>query len=458
MHRTISKIFDEDQELSSQAKHPSEYTMLKHGANEIPYVPIEPNLLFFTDKLLQIRYFRVLYIDQNRNAISKEFGYNILSFYIYLTIFLLISLGVVISLFGSNKLSKDQLIFHVVYISIIFLYMYSILFALLKSIRFIYYNRIMYMILGIMTYLYMIFGTSFVLSGLIDDKKESNLIPMTAGMVGFTYYYRRILFDSYRHLVLTLIPILIIYLAINLVYNDTFPYCIIGEFAAIALFLITQIIESHSVENRTIQLFYRMEKEQESHFDDDIIHKSADGNENNYFNSVTELIISKCDFIVKEIKYATSVIIFKDVKNRLKNAQIEMNYIRSRVTKLDYSENFDLSSQDIDEQDKEFISQNFLKKTSLAQRQAPMPKSINLETITSNVFSTRVLIQEIIDYIPKVGQEWNFNIFYIKEKTGRSISVIATYLFTKLNIEDFLFVSEQEFFNYFDSLEKVNYI
>ncbi|OMJ67100.1 hypothetical protein SteCoe_35823 [Stentor coeruleus] len=455
MNRSISKMYDEDQELSDQAKHPSEYSILKHDKNEIPFIPVDPNLLFFHDKTMQNRYFEILYISQTTNTISKEFRYNLLSFYIYLTGFMLIALGIVISLFEDQKISVNQLVFHLSSIFSILFYSYFLLFCILKSIRIVRINRVLYMLLGFLTYLYMIFGAIHVLSSFTGDT-STGYIPMTAGIIGFTYSYRRILFDSYRHLVLTLIPILIIYLSINLIYSETLTYNTIGEFAAIALFVITQIIETHVVENRTIQLFYRMEREQDTFFDDEI-HKPNVENENSYFHSVIELIINKCDFIIKEIKYAASIVIYKDVKTRLKNVQNEINVIRNKVSKLDYIETFEITSQDIDEEDREFISQNYLNVSSLPNKSYPITKDINVEgQKTSFIFNSKLLIKEVVDHISKVGYEWNFNVFYLNEMTGRSISVFAVYLFKKLSIEDILYCSEQEFFNYFDSLEKVN--
>lgn len=455
MNRSISKMYDEDQELSGQAKHPSEYSILKHDNNEIPFIPVDPNLLFFRDKTMQNRYFEILYIGQTTNTISKEFRYNLLSFFIYLTGFMLIALGVAISLFKDQKISINQLIFHLSCIFFILFYAYSLLFCILKSIRIVRINRVLFMLLGFLTYLYMIFGATEILSSFAEDDNNSGKIPMTAGIIGFTYSYRRILFDSYRHIVLTLIPILIIYLSINLIYSEIFTYSIIGEFAAIALFVITQIIETHVVENRTIQLFYRMEREQDT-FSDDETHKPNNENENSYFHSVIELIINKCDFIMKEIKYATSVIIFKDVKNRLKNAQNEISVIRNKVSKLDYIETFEITSQDIDEDDREFISQNYLNVSPLPNKNSRLTKDANIESQnTSFIFNSKLLTQEVVSYISKLGFEWNFNIFYVNEKTGRSISVLAVYLFKKLNIEEILCCSEQEFLNYFDNLEKV---
>jgi hypothetical protein len=95
----------------------------------------------------------------------------------------------------------------------------------------------------------------------------------------------------------------------------------------------------------------------------------------------------------------------------------------------------------------------------LPNKASRLTKDTNIESQkTSFIFNSKLLIQEVVNYISKVGFEWNFNVFYVHEKTGRSISVLAVYLFKKFNIEEILCCSEQEFFNYFDSLEKVIYM
>ena len=452
--RSISRLYEEDNELSSQAKYASEYSVLNHEVHEIPNIPIEPNLLSFSDAKMRLRYFKVLYISPNTGSISKEFYSNLLDFYLVTTLYLIIILAVVILLYANNEISEQ--LFHIylgVTLSLLFLE-YAILFCLNKIRKVIYYSQSIFMGFGMVLYLFMIIGNTQVLSGITSDTQATDLIPFSVGIIVFTYSFRRILFDSYRYLTLTLVPVLIIYLALNLIYSKQNTYSFLGEFAVIAVSLVTQIIESHQVESRTIQLFYRMEKEQEKYYDNENLKES----ENNRGESLpfTDSVLTKIDFIYKEIKAAASVIIFKDVKCRLKIVLSELLNLQTKLKSMNYSEKFDVASKDIDEEDREFILQNYQSVVAItiknASRKASSPKHANN---SSKMLTSKYFLNEISLQLAKIGVEWNFNIFEIKDKTGSCIPIIAMHLFSTSSISQSLLVPEDVYFNYFEKLDKV---
>ena len=403
MQESDSKQFEEDHNFISQAKHPSEYSILKHDQNEVPVLPINPNLLFFKDKALQTRYHQVLYLKDDLLSLSKEFSYSLLTFYIFLTFYLMIVLSVVLSLSFSNQIVSSHLVFHLSMLGFITFYAYGLLFCIKKYAKVVYYNKTLFFILGNIVYLYMIIGNSQVLSGITNDKHETNKVPLTIGIIAFTYIYRRVLFDSYKHVLFTLLPALLVFLLLNLVYSNENLYSILGEFAVMGLSLFLSIIDSQNVENQTIQLFYRLEREKElSLFDYDL----SKPNSISPRGASTESLVQKCDFIIKEIKYATSIIMYKDVKARLKNLQNELSVIKNFVGKIEKDEKFEIQAQDIDEQDKLFIYQNYLTFPILLQRFESTTNNYTYITtikLTSS-FST-TLKNETSEYLSKIGSE-----------------------------------------------------
>ena len=452
--RSISRIYDEDNELSSQAKYPSEYSVLKHELHEIPNVPIEPNLLSFSDAKMRLRYFKVLYVNPNTGAMSKEFYYNLLDFYIVTTLYLVIVLAVIILLYSNNEIS-EQLFYIYLGPALVLLFMaYAILFCLNKSKKAIYHSQSIFMVFGMILYLFMIIGNTQVLSGITSDTHGTDLIPFSIGIIVFTYSFRRILFDSYRYVALTLVPVLIIYLALNLIYSNQNSYSLLGEFAVIAVSLVTQIVESHKVESRTVQLFYRMEKEVEKYYDNEDTKKSKTNQDESH--SFTDSILTKIDFIYKEIKAASSVIIFKDVKGRLKIVLTELLNLQMKLRNMDYSEKFEEGSKDIDEEDREFISQNYRSVITaiktVPNRKASSPKHTNY---SSKILTSKYFLTEISLELAKIGVDWNFNIFQIKEETGSCIPIIAMQIFSTSTISQSLLVPEEIYFSYFEKLEQV---
>jgi hypothetical protein len=296
-----------------------------------------------------------------------------------------------------------------------------------------------------------------VFQGITGDDCRSHLFPTIVEIVGFTYSYRRVLFDSYRHLVFTLIPVLIILLVLLLTYSHDPFFTVLSEFAAVSLFVVSQIVEINIVENRTIQLFYRMEKEESGH---EINLKKNKGKED-YFesenkNSLAKSLEKKCDFVISELKYAASVIIFKDVKTRLKKAQSELLKIKSKIEKITSDTNFEIVTHDLDAEDKEFIAQNFLKVSTIGRPNSNKRKTRNLNS-SSKLIQTLSILSGLHDYLSKLGKDWNLNIFYIQEKTSKTISVVSAYIFSQHVLERTLKVSEETFVSFFDLVESVSF-
>ena len=79
------------------------------------------------------------------------------------------------------------------------------------------------------------------------------------------------------------------------------------------------------------------------------------------FCTETELLIQTCNKIKKTIKDACTVIIFKDVKDSLKLAQIELEQVKQRIGRAEYLNDVKIEQHELlDPEDKEFISQNFI--------------------------------------------------------------------------------------------------
>ena len=452
MNRSVSKLFDEYQELTSQARNPSEYLVLKHDQNEFPNLPVNPNLLFLSDKNMRARYFKILYIDPNTFSISKEFSYNLLNFYLYFSLIMIFNLVLSIFLFQDSKISSNFFIYHIVCTSFFLSFGYFFLLALQKSHRAILINRRFFTVFGFLMYVYLIFGSSQVFENISSDSMGSHLIPTLVEIFGLTYTYRRLLFDCYRCIGSTLIPVLILYLAINLIYSNVSVYTTLTEFCCFMLFAVLQVAESHSVENRTIQLFYRMEKEEQGVQDNN--KKSFDSGCKEK-NSTIESLENKCEYVITEIKHAISVIIFRDVKDRLKKARTELIKIKNKISSIEYPTDISQVANGLDEQDKAFIAENYLKNSTLRIRPSSRTTKPDTRVINLRTDLNQSTLQQIENYLTKLGSEWNINPFYIEERTGKTFSVISIYIFKIANLSETLKIPEDHFSSFFEVLEQV---
>ena len=176
-------------------------------------------------------------------------------------------------------------------------------------------------------------------------------------MIGFIYYYRIILFDYHRYIVfiisftLILNGILTFYLSPE---NTTEKTC---EYLLTSLVLILQAIESYKVSMNSANIFYRLFTEEERNVIAEEDHKEA----NVEFISESEIAVEKCDKIIKEITNTKKIIIFKEVRDRLKSSIRSLRSIRKYLGRGEGPAAISLNQKSqIDDEDKQFIVQNFL--------------------------------------------------------------------------------------------------
>ena len=81
----------------------------------------------------------------------------------------------------------------------------------------------------------------------------------------------------------------------------------------------------------------------------------------NYINTEIELLVLLCERIKKNVKSAYSLIMFKDIKAKLKTALGELDNLKKRITGDIFRQAVVIENNlHIDEQDKAFISQVFM--------------------------------------------------------------------------------------------------
>ena len=119
-----------------------------------------------------------------------------------------------------------------------------------------------------------------------------------------------------------------------------------------------QIIDTQKSEYSMKKDFWIQHKEEK-------IHKAntnvRDEDVDDDFHTETELLIRACDKIKQTLKHVCSVIIFKDVRDYLKQASIELEQIKVKISKSGIKNEIKLEKKsEIDPDDKEFISQNFI--------------------------------------------------------------------------------------------------
>jgi hypothetical protein len=180
----------------------------------------------------------------------------------------------------------------------------------------------------------------------------------------------------------------------------------------------------------------------------------------NYINTEIELLVHLCDKIRKSIKCAYSLLIFKDVKARLKTALNELNSLKKRITGDIFRQAVILeNNENIDEEDKAFISQVFMQ----VSHKSIATHLTKVTTIKDQSESSPVLlfnkygIKNFDKVLEAIGTDWDFDIFFIHQSTGHSIFILSKYLCQKWGIFEEFQIPEDVFDKFFQSVEKVRF-
>src|SRR5574343_1729891 len=138
-----------NQELHTQARNPVIYNILQNDTQDNFLLPINSNSLNFNDKDIQNSYFETLYLEENERALSAEFKQNLLYFYLFYTITSLIITSTFISFHTQDLITIEELRFHILCITFILMFAFLILLLVHKTSLGLFYNKILYLVLGI---------------------------------------------------------------------------------------------------------------------------------------------------------------------------------------------------------------------------------------------------------------------------------------------------------------------
>ena len=408
-------------ELHSQARNSVQYIILKHDGNEFNEIPLNPNLLTFNAQKIHSKFLHTLYSNPNSSEISKEFSDNLIKFYLYLLLTSTIILFSVGKLYSESNLYYNTLWFHIICIFSIQKFGLIILFLVTKKRYFLLNSPQLFCIIGCIWFIYLIISNEYVLYKLLGEKISSAKINFPVILISFIYYYRLIQFDSFRHVIFPIVIVLILSITINLALSPNYSTEIISEYSLIAIYLILQAIESQSISFRTSQLYYRVYTEELNNIDieeDEELYQEH----NIELISSSELIVEKCDRVIKEIQLTRKKIMFNDLKIRLKQAIFSLKIIRKFLGHQERSEVIKFNNNsNIDSQDKEFISQNFLAATQLMPARSKWRKKTFEDMIETNSSYSKTISNESLKILDSLGHDWNFDMLELYSRTNRSI-------------------------------------
>lgn len=442
----------ENRDIYLQAKNSPIYWLLKNDTEELMSLPINTNSLQFRNKEINIKYFKELYVGKYNEELSKEFKQNLIVFYVYFTSTLLVIIGSIVS---NHQIPAKALKFHVVCCIFLLIYSYFILCLVVKTRYFLIRSREMFTSVNVFFITYTVLAHNNVLPSLLNCDDIDMHLPYSLITASFIYFFRIVTFDYYKYVVFTSAYASVLFLIAQTSLSSKPLNEKFVEYLFLTLFLALISIESYKVGVRAALIFFRLHYE-------DIKNKPMEfenRQSNEELKSGSELVIEKCDQIINEIKHTKKLIIFKDVRDRLKFSIKSLEHIKKYLGHSGMKDEFiNISdSARIDDQDKQFLVQNFLESTQfipVGQYTRNLTLKDLLMTKPRMSLSLRAL-QDSALALEKIGNDWNFNIFSLSEQAGGPVSIIAKHFFYKWDIQKILNTELDTFFRFFENIEIV---
>jgi hypothetical protein len=175
--------------------------------------------------------------------------------------------------------------------------------------------------------------------------------------------------------------------------------------------------------------------------------------------SGSELVIEKCDKVILEIKNAKRIIFFNDIRERLRSAIKAIVSIKKYLGHLGVNDEV-ISISDtanIDDQDKQFLAQNFLSITRYVPEKH-MSRHLTLKDLISQkqrISLSMSALETGAEVLQSIGFDWNLDIFKLSSELKDPLSLIGKHFFYRWDIGEVLNVDRQIFFGLCETIEIV---
>ena len=424
------------------------YMIMRHEDYENLSIPLNSNTLNFTISELNENIYSKLYTDAEKST-SMDFKRNLYSYLVYTVLSLAILLIFALLLYHEGNSSGSFLYVSIICLIALFIYTSILCFLLVNFKINVLHIRTVILSLIFSKMLYYIILDARVFFNFAGVTIPAR-IPMSYMIVIELFMSEAILFYSFLHVLIVGVISFSIYVIINLLVFPGSDVSICSEISLIGLISMLKIIECYQRDMRIKHIFWRGAKEDMAlamHYQ--VIKRGSICESHNPESNPKEL----CQEVLENLKYISKVIIYKDISLLAKETVRMIRHMKKSLSHTCLLPEFELN-RDIDEQDYAFITENFMK--IISDEQLPQ-HGITMDCIqSSSTFPFQSYgVSELKSLLHYLGKSWNFDIFFIYESTGKSISLLSRYILMKWGIHEHLGIPEDISTNYFQHLEDV---
>jgi hypothetical protein len=449
------KIKDKKKTFQEEVEDGKRYTMINQDDMEKETIPIEPNLLDFYEKSVNESYVKYLFLEKNGKQFSSVFLSRLLIFYIFIILSSFVNITCTVLAYERDDMSISGMYFHVTFNITNCLFLLPFLFLLKSTQTGLKVLKPYFLIYAIITNTYNILGQSKTLNFFLSTT-SSYTLPLTLEILSLSFLLKSILFNSFSHFLLIHSIMLTQFICGVLIVPNGNTLEAFHSFTII--FLITAVLTMDSRHSELIQkqdfwLQYSFEKSYKSSF------TMRDETEDATMQTETELLIKSCDKVKKTLKHACSMIFFKDIKENLKIASIRVEHIKQKLARTVMISEVKIEHQaDMDPEDRQFISQNFIDISFINSPDFDRPASSELTVMELKEFPevfpfSTYGLDQLQSILSQLGKNWSFDIWFIYDTTGQSVFMVGKYLFEKWQINSFLAQNSETTDEFFKALE-----
>lgn len=424
------------QNLDQQAEEVT-YTAIGHAELESSRLPLSPNSLAFNSQDLDSKYNqRLLGLSGSPGEMSLTFKNNLVLFTAGLLLFAIVEVaGQAVLYFRQERISESELNVHLISVIVLLASGLAILAAVRLSLRIRSITKKAYFAFGLCLSTYLIVSDQRVLATITQSPYSPNHCNNAVILMLFLYLYRLISFSYFLGVLALSVYTLVLYLTLMVAYSPQDQIVTIMEFLFLAIFCVLLCFNTHQTEFRARSLFYRALQEEENSY----ISSSAPNapiRSNKGFNTEAENLIEMCENVRKKVKTAASVVIFTDIKSQLKSALHELDTIKEKIRKGNINEivKLDLQNDSIDEEDMEFIRQQFYRSGEterFTQHTGPI-KYTNRRASVVNM--AELGLDHLGGMLDEIGRNWSFDVWRAYSASQHSVSIVGKYLFKRWDL------------------------
>eukprot|EP00359_Climacostomum_virens_P006720 CAMPEP_0204911428 /NCGR_PEP_ID=MMETSP1397-20131031/9778_1 /ASSEMBLY_ACC=CAM_ASM_000891 /TAXON_ID=49980 /ORGANISM="Climacostomum Climacostomum virens, Strain Stock W-24" /LENGTH=625 /DNA_ID=CAMNT_0052081979 /DNA_START=195 /DNA_END=2068 /DNA_ORIENTATION=+ len=293
-----------------------------------------------------------------------------------------------------------------------------------------------YVVLGLMIVAYYVAGDGRTLTG--ETTMNNHLAAVLTVLL-----LKQLLFENFKALMIVTMPMLVAWLPAILPTSDNSRSLDVGDFLILCLVVFFILISSRVGDLRARHIFWRKDKEAKSMMKTEL-NPGAEEKPLTEVEDLIQLVIKVKD----HVKGAVKVIMFDDVKEKLKNAVLMLERIKFQIAKgMSSTTNHLLEkNSQLDDEDKAFIAHFF------------MPSSFSLArsgTLKSLPESRAVHfgLEKYDAMLATVGRNWSFDIWFIFDSTEKSLSILGPYLFKQWSFNEAFAIPEAVTERFFIELE-----